>query len=114
MAAGAHIKTVLVDSSAGMRSSLSNLLDIYRTFRIVAQFDDVNLANDYILNHPVDLVFVQLSIGNPQYSGDGSFMVGFLSSQNPDLLIVPYSDNPRDAYLTQTLGAPPFSRFPLM
>ena len=113
VAAGAHIKTVLVDSSAGMRSSLSNLLDIYRTFRIVAQFDDVNLANDYILNHPVDLVFVQLSIGNPQYSGDGSFMVGFLSSQNPDLLIVPYSDNPRDAYLTQTLGATSFFTLPI-
>ena len=96
-----------------MCSNLANLLGIYHTFQIVAEFDDVNLANDYILNHPVDLIFVQLSIENPQYSGDSSFIVSFLSAQNPDLLIIPYSEKACDAYQTQALGATSFFTVPI-
>lgn len=113
METGIKMKTVLVDKSPAMRSDLANLLEIYHAFQVVAEFDDVNLAIDYILNHPVDLLFVQLSIGDPQYSGDGSFMVSYLFGQNPDLLIVPYSERICDAYHTQNLGASSFFTVPV-
>lgn len=107
------MKTVLADSDERMRNDLANLLEIYQSFEIVAEFDDVNLTTDYIMNHVVDVLFVQLSIGNPKYSGDGSFLVNYLYSQKPDLLMVPYSDKISDAYWTQELGASSFFTVPI-
>lgn len=107
------MKTVLVDKDVGMRSELANILEMYRLFEVVAEFDDVNLANDYVLSHAVDVLFVCLSVGDPKYSGDGSFMVSYLCTQKPDLLAVPYSEEVKDAYWTQGLGASAFFTIPM-
>lgn len=109
----ARMKTVLVDDDTVMVSELENLLELYRSFEVTARFGDVNEAMDYLTSHEADVMFVRLAIGNPMYSGDGSFMVGILSMQKPDLLIVPYSENPGDAYPAQNFGATAFLTVPV-
>lgn len=106
------MKTVLVDDDVVMLSELENLLGLYRNFEVEAQFGDVNQAMEYMMSHAADVLFVRLGVGNPMYSGDGSFMVSILGMQKPDLLIVPYSEKAEDAYPMQKLGAAAFLTVP--
>lgn len=109
----ARMRTVFVDDDVAMQSELENLLELYRNFEVIARFDDVNRAMEFIMSHDVDLLFVRLAVGNPMYSGDGSFMVSILSMQKPDLLLVPYSEDPKDAYPAQNYGATAFFTVPV-
>ena len=106
------IKTVIVDNDSIMSKNLENLLILYPEFEIIEQFEDINIANEYILNHDVDAVMVKLHAGNPQYSGDGSFLIFNINRYKPDLLIGAYSEDSADAYIAQNAGASVFFKMP--
>lgn len=85
------IKTVIVENEATISDELSGLLRIYDTFDVVAVFDDVNTASDYLLSTHVDAVFINREAGNCQYSGDGTYLALLLSDACPDMIVTIYS-----------------------
>ncbi len=105
-----RMRIVLVDQSAAVRADLAKWLRFYNTVEILAEFDDINEANAYILSNAVDVVFIQFSAGKE--SVDGSFLACNLSMEKPDVLTVLYDADERLAYKALTDGALDFLKLP--
>lgn len=91
------IKIVIVDNDSGIRADLRGLLQLYNMFDIVAEFDDVNLANDYLYSTEVDAVFINMHVGDFRFSGDGSYLAFNLSDHCPDMIVVLYDQHDYNA-----------------
>lgn len=107
------IKTVLVEADPEFRGEIYSLLDFYRSFEVVGEFDDVNLACDYIMSHEVDAAFIRADIGDPRNSGDGSFLTSYISANRPDTQAVLYDKDESLAFLAFRLGASGFFKTPV-
>ena len=106
------IKMAIVDNEMEIRSELANLLDFYGIFELVAEFDDVNKANDYLLANEVDVVFINMDVGDPKLSGDGSYLAYNLAANCQDLMIVMYAAKEHPAGEIYQLHGAEFLRIP--
>lgn len=91
------MKLVLVEEDTSLRTRLEELLTFYNVFDIVKTFDGINEAHEYISLNEVDVVFINLRIGNPAFSDDGAYLAYNLSQMKPDLLVVLYSEEKLEA-----------------
>lgn len=92
------MKTVMVDSDCELRSTLVNLLSLFRVFEIEAELDTVEQAMDYVQCHEVDVVFCNLLPADPRLTSDGIYLAAILSSTHPYTQVVVYSDTTEWAY----------------
>lgn len=92
------MKPVLVDSNEDNLSQLNYLLEFYRVFEPCIEFSDVNEANQFILSHEVDVVFINADAGDAQFSGDGTFLAYNLMQNKEDLMVVLFSDTEEGPY----------------
>lgn len=107
------IRTIIVDNDPGTSSEVANLLEFYQKFEIAGEFADVNEAHRYLNGHPVDAMFVSCDVGDPRYSGDGSFLVSYVTTRNPDMIAVMYGRDEGLAYGCQCVGAAAFFKLPI-
>lgn len=91
------MKLVLVEANDTVRMRLEEILSFYNIFDIVEVFTGINEAYEYICTNRVDVVFVNLAVGNAEFSGDGAYLSYNLSQEKPDILIVAYSEENLDA-----------------
>lgn len=91
------IKLVLVENDENLREDLKELLMFYNFFEIVGEFSDVNAANDFLCTSQADAVFINCEVGNPRFSGDGSYLAYNVSQNCPDLIIVMYDSKEQNA-----------------
>lgn len=84
------IEIAIVESQPKIRFELENLLNFYHIFEIAAVFEDINEANDFLCSNEMDGVFINLSVGNPKFRGDGSYLAYNLARNCPDLIVVAY------------------------
>lgn len=99
------IKTVIVESDPETLSTVENLLAFYHEFEIIRTFDDIDAASRYLLEEPVDAVFIQSNVGDYRRSPDGSFLLGYITQKKPDLLAVLYCASKDTAFWALTAGA---------
>lgn len=85
------MKLVLLDTDEERRHALWNMLMLHNVFEEPVHFSGVDETCDYVSTHDVDVLFVYDAVGDARFSGDGSFLVSYLSQQKPDLLTVLYS-----------------------
>lgn len=106
------IRIVIVDNDSAIRENLRGLLQFYNIFDIAAEFDDVNLASDYLLSREVDAVFINMQVGDPRFSDDGSYLALNLSENCPDLLIALYDQHDHNAGFIFSMNCAEFFTLP--
>ncbi len=109
----AKMKTVLLCQDATFRSELSNLLLMYNSFDIVAEFSEVDQADKYLLDNSVDVAFIEMASGNSLYSSDGSFLACHLSLEKPEVQTVLMDADAANAYGALSAGAADFLKVPI-
>lgn len=85
------LRTVIVDSDQHQVGELSNFLQFHSKYEIIAIFDNTALANDYLLTADVDLVFINLQMGDYRYTNDGGYLAWNVSNHRPDMIIIGYT-----------------------
>lgn len=107
------IKAVLVENDEKTQEILYSILKFYNIFDFVGTFDNPDNANEYILAHPVDTVFINLDVGNCRYSSDGSYLAHSLSSAAPDVITITYSVKDHKGTEISALNCADFFIFPI-
>lgn len=85
-------RTVIADDNALNREQLRLFLKFHNNYDIIAEFDNTNDANDFLLTADVDLVFINLQMGNCEFSNDGGYLSWNVTYHRPELIVIGYTD----------------------
>ena len=85
-------RTVIADDNALNREQLRLFLQFHSNYDIIAEFDNTNDANDFLLTADVDIAFVNLQMGHGQFSNDGCYLTWNVSYHRPELILVGYTE----------------------